>query len=177
MKPSTSNRGGTEPKQTGSSTPAASAETLSLRQILVPVDFSAPSAKALAYAVAFARQFKAEVTVLHVVPDVASGTRLAISTPELQKALTREGRENLDKEVARFHGGPVQIKSLLKAGIAHKEITDCARAMAADLIIVATHGYTGLKHVVLGSTTERIVRHAPCPVLVLRDKEHEFVAV
>jgi nucleotide-binding universal stress UspA family protein len=52
--------------------------------------------------------------------------------------------------------------------VAHGEITDAAKSLRADLIVIATHGYTGLKHVLLGSTTERVVRHAHCPVLVVR---------
>jgi nucleotide-binding universal stress UspA family protein len=64
---------------------------------------------------------------------------------------------------------------LVRYGTPFAEITDAARTLKADLIILTTHGYTGLKHVFMGSTAERVVRHAPCPVLTVREKEHEFV--
>ena len=66
-------------------------------------------------------------------------------------------------------------KTLVRTGVPYAEIAEAARALKADLIILTTHGYTGLKHVFLGSTAERVVRHAPCPVLTVREKEHEFV--
>jgi nucleotide-binding universal stress UspA family protein len=64
---------------------------------------------------------------------------------------------------------------MVRIGSAWQEITEIARDRDIDLIIIGTHGYTGLKHLVLGSTAEKVVRHAPCPVLTVREKEHEFV--
>jgi nucleotide-binding universal stress UspA family protein len=64
---------------------------------------------------------------------------------------------------------------MIRTGRAPWEIVQVAAEMAADLIIITTHGYTGLKHVLMGSTAELIVRHAPCPVLTVRDPEHDFV--
>ena len=60
-------------------------------------------------------------------------------------------------------------------GIAFEVIADTARQLEVDLIVITTHGYTGLKHVFLGSTAERVVRHSPCPVLTVRSQEHDFV--
>jgi len=74
----------------------------------------------------------------------------------------------------RTHADLIQ-NMLIRKGTPHKEITDAARELEADLIIIATNGYTGFAHVLLGSTTERVVRHAPCPVLVVREKEREFL--
>ena len=64
---------------------------------------------------------------------------------------------------------------LVRVGPAFEEITNVARDCEADLIVITTHGCTGIRHVVMGSTAERAVRHAPCPVLVVRKREHEFV--
>jgi nucleotide-binding universal stress UspA family protein len=64
---------------------------------------------------------------------------------------------------------------VVRLGHPYQEITDAARELKVDLIVISTHGYTGLKHVLLGSTAERIVRHAPCPVLTVREKEQDFV--
>ena len=66
-------------------------------------------------------------------------------------------------------------KALVRYGRSFHEIAEAARTLKVDLIILSTHGYTGLKHALLGSATERVVRHAPCPVLVVREREHEFV--
>ena len=66
-------------------------------------------------------------------------------------------------------------KTLVRQGRSFHEIADAARTLQVDLIIISTHGYTGLKHALLGSTTERVVRHAPCPVLVVRPRAHEFL--
>ena len=66
-------------------------------------------------------------------------------------------------------------RTVVDYGRSFQLIVDSARMLKVDLIIISTHGYTGLKHVLLGSTTERVVRHAPCPVLVVREGEHEFI--
>ena len=66
-------------------------------------------------------------------------------------------------------------RTLVRQGRSFHEIAEAARTLKADLIIISTHGYSGLKHALLGSTTERVVRHAPCPVLVVREHEREFV--
>jgi nucleotide-binding universal stress UspA family protein len=85
-------------------------------------------------------------------------------------------RNRLDQVAVEMKLPPKMMeRSLVRFGSAFAEITEAARTLKADLIILATHGHTGLKHVVLGSTAERVVRHASCPVLVVREKEHEFV--
>ena len=72
-------------------------------------------------------------------------------------------------------GGLKETRSALRTGIASHEIVEAAKDFDVDLIVIATHGYTGWKHFCIGSTAERVVRAAPCPVLVVREKEHEFV--
>ena len=69
----------------------------------------------------------------------------------------------------------VRGQALVRLGQPHREITEAAKELHVDLIVLATHGYTGLKHAFLGSTAERVVRHAPCPVLTVREREHDFV--
>lgn len=88
--------------------------------------------------------------------------------PEAEKALIR-----LADSTARQ--GDVPVRTATRTGRAYDEIAAAARDENADLIVISTHGYTGLKHVLLGSTTERVVRHAPCPVLVIRQHEREFI--
>ena len=148
-----------------------------IKSILVPIDFSAPSKKALAYAVPFARRFGAKLTLLNVVepvatPDFAKSFPLAMENDEVMAECKRE----LERVVKQAGVSPKLIeKTLVRFGRSFHEIADAARTLKVDLIVIATHGYTGLKHALLGSTTERVVRHAPCPVLVVRENEKESV--
>ena len=150
---------------------------LQIKSILVPIDFSPHSEKALAYAVPFAEQFGAKLTLLNVVEPVATPD-FAPSFPLVMEndKVMAECRSHLKRVVTNLKIEPRLVeKTLVRQGRSFHEIADAARTLKADLIIISTHGYTGLKHALLGSTTERVVRHAPCPVLVVRGREREFV--
>lgn len=142
-----------------------------LKRILVPVDFSSCSEKALAYAVPLARQFDAVLTLLYVV-------RIYASAPEMGPVDTEDAEEakrELDAwQMSRCK--EVESNSMLRRGEPHTQIIDVARELGMDLIVISTHGRSGLARVLLGSTAERVVRHAGCPVLVVRELEREFVA-
>ena len=143
---------------------------LQIKSILVPIDFSPPSKKALDYAAEVARQLKAKLTLLNVVepvalPDFAASFPLAMENDELM-ATAKEQIERVIK-AAHVPRGIVE-KVLVRFGRSFHEIAEAARTLKVDLIIISTHGYTGLKHALLGSTTERVVRHTRCPVLVVR---------
>jgi universal stress protein A len=177
---STARRRQTTTVRTNSRATAASAPvsaSLQIKSILVPIDFSAPSKKALDYAVPFAEQFGAKLTLLHVVEPVATPD-FANSFPLMMEndKLMAECKAQLQSLVKQEAIDPKLVeKTLVRQGRSFHEITDAARTLKADLIIISTHGYTGLKHALLGSTAERVVRHAPCPVLVVREREHELV--
>ena len=150
----------------------ATSSLLAIKSILVPLDFSASSERALDYAAALARQFKAKLTLLHVVepvatPDFAASFPLAMENDQA-KAAAKKHLESVAK-AARISRGRVE-KMLVRFGRSFHEITDAARTRKVDLIVISTHGYTGVKHALLGSTTERVVRHAHCPVLVVRQR-------
>ena len=148
-----------------------------LRKILVPVDFSPNCQEAILYARHFAEQFGAEICLLHVVEPVVVANDFGY-LPVLPADLEEQRLEGAGKELralANSLGAGVPVESKVRLGRAWKEITDSARTLPADLLIVSTHGYTGIKHALLGSVAEKIVRHAPCPVLVVRLGEHEFV--
>jgi nucleotide-binding universal stress UspA family protein len=147
------------------------------KRILVPIDFSDCSRKALEYALPFARQFHAALTVLHVVHvnyHAASSEYTTFDYPELIEETQRAGEKQL-RDLARSvrKGGPV--KTVIQTGHPGSVIVDTARKLGVDLIIISTHGRTGFKRAFFGSTTEHVVRYAPCPVLILREHEHEFV--
>jgi nucleotide-binding universal stress UspA family protein len=157
--------------KTGSATKTKSATAsrpLQIQSILVPIDFSPPSKQALDFAVTFARQFKARLTLLHVIEPVAAPEFVTPLAMEEDKviAIAKNELESVIK-AAGIPRGLVE-KVLVRVGRSYREITEAARTRKVGVIIISTHGYTGLKHAVLGSTTERVVRHAPCPVLVLR---------
>jgi universal stress protein A len=151
---------------------------LKLRTILAPVDFSNYSVKALDYVRAFAAQFGAKVALVHVVEPTVIPDNFGIVPPSYEEvgvALVKAAGERLEKmaaDISSKSGGTLRI---VRTGRAPWEIVRVAEEVEADLIIITTHGYTGLKHVLMGSTAELIVRHAPCPVLTVRDPEHDFV--
>jgi universal stress protein A len=145
--------------------------------ILVPIDFSRESEKALRYAASFAKLFGARLALLHVAepmtPPDFEWFPLAVDEEKYLAAC----RDHLASIVARHKIDPAILESAtVSQGRAFHEITDVAGTLKASLIIISTHGYTGVKHVLLGSTTERVVRHAPCPVLVVREHEHELLS-
>lgn len=143
-----------------------------LKKILVPVDFSDCSNKALVYATALARQFGAELTLLYVVQSYPAAPETILLNSNLDAI--HYGVKEL--EILRLTVGdaaPCDVS--LRTGVPHAEIILAAKELGSDLIILSTHGHTGVARVILGSTAERVVRHAPCPVLVVRPKEHEFL--
>ena len=144
---------------------------ITLKQILVPIDFSDCSLRALDLASTIALPFGAKLTLLHVVePGVYQQSYFGVTPPleESNQNLVEAGRERLSALGRKRIGHRLRTESLVRIGRAHSEIPDTASALSADLIVMGTHGYTGLKHVLLGSTAERVVRHAPCPVLTVR---------
>jgi len=144
----------------------------------VPVDFSPSSDKALTYAVCFAEQFGAKVTVLNIVEPAVYPTDLGyvpVEIDSLHQAMQNSARQKLADIATKRIPGRFRANALVRVGRPHREITKAAEELRSDLIVIATHGYTGLKHAVMGSTAERVVRHAPCPVLTVRQREHDFV--
>ncbi len=144
-----------------------------IRSILVPVDFSSPSSQALGYAAGLARSFGAKLTLLNVVEPIGAMPDFA-ANPLVRdlREVSAQAKEALKRLVARAQLEPAWIETLLvRHGTPFHEISEAAALLKSDLIVLATHGYTGLKHVLLGSTAERVVRHAPCPVLVVRGAE------
>ncbi len=154
----------------------ASRPSIQIRTILVPVDFSGCSGRALAYAIAFAQQFKASIALMHVVELNYMGTGLGeIEVPLLENELRENASRQLNSLLETVVRTGVPAEAHLRLGRPWYEMTEAARTMGADLVIMGTHGYTGLRHVLMGSTAERVVRHAPCPVLIVRELEHEFL--
>jgi nucleotide-binding universal stress UspA family protein len=151
-------------------------EVFRLKDILVCTDFSAESIKALSYATAFAQKFNAKLWLIHIGEPTPAfsgleGIPIIIDDAQLQK--------NSERRLAEFAAehipSNVSVSPLVRNGSAFEEIVSIAKARNIDLIIISTHGRTGLKRILFGSTAERIVQRAPCPVLVVRDREHDFL--
>jgi universal stress protein A len=142
---------------------------LDIQSILVPTDFSAPANKALHQAVAMAKQYNAKIILLNVVVPIGATPDFAYNPMVLENDKVMAATEEQLKRLVKKQGldGIVE-RTLVRYGSPYNEISAAAKSLKSDLIVIATHGYTGLKHVFLGSTTERVVRHAPCPVLVIR---------
>jgi universal stress protein A len=177
IKPATPS-GGVIVELTRGETALPASPPLRIKRILVPVDFSGCSRKAVKYAVALARQFDAEILLLFVVQVnyLAGGEMGGVDFPLFEQEMREAGRRKLELLIADDIGGLAPVSASVRAGQPVGEIVAAAKDLDADVIVIATHGHTGLKHVLLGSTAENVVRHAPCPVLVVREQEHEFIA-
>lgn len=151
---------------------------IKLERILVPIDFSEPSKKALEYALALAEVFGSEVVLLHVIPPVAYAYEtgmMSANIAELEEATRKNCEKNIRELEQNVVAGGVSCRTSVVEGVPFVEIVRTARDESATLIVIATHGYTGLKHVLLGSTAEKVVRKATCPVMVVKQAEQEFV--
>lgn len=142
---------------------------LHVQKILVPIDFSTPCNKAFKYALGFARQFGSQIVMIHVIEPAAvadSEPLAAERTPQTQN----EAALAEQKMQALAGASPRDANFRITSGI-----VEAAQELDVDLIIMATHGLRGWKHFGLGSTADRVAPAAPCPVLVVREKEREFI--
>lgn len=140
------------------------------RTILVPVDFSDCSREGLQYAIGFANEFGARIVLVHAtyLGYVYSSEGTAIyDIPGLQKAARKTAERQMRKLVRTVNFGGVKFETVFTEGSPILDICAFAKDRDVDLIITSTHGLTGLKHVLIGSTAEQVVRHAPCSVLVV----------
>lgn len=154
----------------------AKAPDIIIEKMLVPVDFSVFSKKALSYALQLAQQFKAELTLFHVFEPVASLAFTGLpDAPAVFKDQLMVAERNLRALASSSRAaGVTSAKSTVRTGVVTHEIVEAAKELDVDLIVIATHGCTGSQHFSIGSTAARVARAAPCSVLVVREKEHEF---
>lgn len=143
-----------------------------IKKILVPIDFSDYSKSALRYAVSFAKLFNSEMVLIYVVepiiypPDFSMGQ---IAIPSVNTEWDKTAIEHLEKLSKSEIPVNIKVKALVKTGKPFVEIIETASEENVDLIIIATHGHSGVEHILFGSTAEKVVRKAPCPVLTLRE--------
>jgi nucleotide-binding universal stress UspA family protein len=144
---------------------------IKLARLLLPTDFGPHSERALRYAIALAEKFEAELILLHVVPEptlfIPEAVTLAPPVAPPDNALG-EAEATLAKVVREHHLERFPVETVVREGNAVEEILKLARERAVDLIVMGTHGRTGLAHLFLDSVTEKVVRGAPCPVFTVR---------
>lgn len=153
---------------------------IQIKKILCPTDFSENAEFALKYALAIAAMTKAEVELLRVVEPIAYPQAYEpfdtqFNAAELAMEIEAAMKKELDERVASLKQKHPNVSSRLATGNPFLEIIQAARDGDADLIVMGTHGRTGLAHVLMGSVAEKVVRKSPCPVLTVKHPEHRFV--
>lgn len=145
---------------------------IKIDKIIFPTDFSDHSNYAFKYALSFAKEYGAELVMLHVVEDVqylANAYMFDVpmmpSFADMEGNRSKEMDEFIEREVA---DSTIKIEKSIRHGRPFVEIIQAARELDADLIVIATHGRGGFEHLLFGSTAEKVVRKAPCPVLSIR---------
>ena len=151
---------------------------LPFRRILVTTDFSDTSLDALPATVEIAKHFDAEILMLHVlpvdtptpwdIPPYADFGLASLPLPEYESQVRKEVERRLAQVAAKHIPPGAKVKTIVGRGDAAAEIGRTASAESADLIVLATHGWTGWRHLVFGSVAEKVLREAPCPVLSVR---------
>ncbi|MFO0793308.1 MAG: universal stress protein [Candidatus Brocadiaceae bacterium] len=150
---------------------------INIKNVLCPVDYSVYSEKALHYAIEFAEKYRAKLYLMHVL-DIRV---YDINDPDLYNVniVDKETIEKLQarllKCVSEETKGKIPVEAIVIQGVPFTEIITAARDYKIDMIVIGTHGRTGLSHAIMGSVAEKVVRKSPCPVLTVRHPEHEFI--
>lgn len=142
-----------------------------LKTVLIPVDFSDSSELLAEYALTFGISFSAKVFVLHVVSSLEDYTGLYlphISLETVMGEVYRSAKKSLNEFCLKYFDKKIQYEQILAKGEAYREILKIASEKKVDVIIMGTHGRSGLDHLIFGSTVERVLRGAECPVLTVK---------
>jgi len=140
-----------------------------LKKILCPVDHSECSYLALKYAISLALKDEAKLYLMHVIDTRLYDTEIYKFSPyKLNEIDMNKIRENLMKSLPEGTTDVLEVETIVVKGVPFNEIINAASEIGADLVVIGTHGRTGLSHVVMGSVAEKVVRKAPCPVLTVR---------
>lgn len=150
---------------------------ISIKNILCPVDYSVYSEMALKYAIEFAEKYRARLYLIHVL-DIRV---YDINEPDLynvnivDEETIAKLRERLLRCVTEDTKGKIPVEAIIIQGVPFAEIIRVSKELKIDLIVLGTHGRTGISHAIMGSVAEKVVRKAPCPVLTIRHPEHDFI--
>lgn len=147
-----------------------------IETILVPIDFSEYAKAAMYEAIGLAQRCGARLHLLHVMPTLGvAGDLLRRDLPDVLVELRDAAARKLQKAEQTVKGRDVEVTAAIAEGDCVRQILDTAAKCGANLIVMGTHGYSGLKHVILGSVAERTLRHAPCPVMAVKFHEGDEI--
>jgi len=154
--------------------------SIMIKKILCPTDFSENSEHALKYALTLATLSQAELRLFHVVEPITYPQSTELFEPvldevELMMKMEAAFQTQLEDQVSALKDEYSKITGKIVTGNTFLAIIQAARDESVDIIVMGTHGRTGLAHVLIGSVAEKVVREAPCPVLTVKHPEHEFV--
>jgi nucleotide-binding universal stress UspA family protein len=144
---------------------------MEIKSILFPTDFSKAASAALPYAVDMAKLFKAKLYLVHVIPDISLTSELSMpfsSFDQIFVDLELVAQQELEKYEADKRKDLTDVEYLVARGLPYEQILRIARDKKADLIVMSSHGKSGVDKVIFGSTAQRVVRRATCPVLTVR---------
>lgn len=150
---------------------------MKIKKILLTTDFSEYANYALSYATEFAHKFKAEIGLLHVIEPIIAPTDFTwenYDIAELEKKSREYTQQSLEKLIRDKIPEDIKAYSVIRYGRSFEEIIRCSKEDSYDMIIMSTHGLTGISHILFGSTAEKVVRKSPVPVLTVRDPGHKF---
>lgn len=153
---------------------------IKIKKILYPTDFSEYADHARMYVSEMAKAFDSKVVLMHTIQapshyEVAYNYELALNPDEIGEKRQKAADKKLNEIAQLIREEGVEVETMITLGSAFVDIVSTARKQEVDLVILSTHGWGFIKHVLMGSTAERVVRKAPCPVLTVRKEEHEFV--
>ncbi|RLA04717.1 MAG: universal stress protein [Gammaproteobacteria bacterium] len=141
---------------------------LSAKHVLAPLDFSDPSMKSLDAAVELAKSYEGKVLIAYVAEPAPFSPELVVSADGYEKKVTEKAQKRLEEICQKHIADGVETSYQICFGNPYDEIIDLANSKQVDLIVMATHGHSGLRHLLIGSTTEKVVRAATCPVLTMK---------
>jgi nucleotide-binding universal stress UspA family protein len=143
---------------------------IEIRQILVPIDFSPHARPILEWACELAKEHGSKLVLLHAyhLPVEFQQLEGAYLPPEFWTNVKTEAQQTLDEYKAQVSQQGIEVEAIVREGYPATVIEEEAESLPADLVVIGTHGLSGLKHLLLGSIAERVVQRAPCPVLTVK---------
>ena len=150
---------------------------MEFKKILFTTDFSESSQFALPYAIDVATKYKAQLTLVHVIEPIVTPVDFAWGTynyPDIEKQVNTYAEDSLKKIVDENIPADLQSEVVILYGKPWREVVTYAKENEMDLIVIATHGLSGLSHAIYGSTAEKVIRKSPCPVLTIRHPDVKF---